>query len=635
MMKKKVLIVEDEYVAANDLVLIVEKAGYNVLGIARSVPQALELAEQQRPDLALVDITLKGKQTGIDLARKLGPMNIPFIFLSANCSAATLEAAKRTQPYGYLLKPYRTHEVLIAMEIAEYRHENHVEGLIRQQGLIEEQLSSVMDNDTDLPGRLLSLGKILQSYLPFDYLGYEWYRDRSDTVERYSFHRVGFDEYQRIDEAPAPIGPDRTTKREPVFGDLTTGDSGRRFSKLQTDTVSRLKMESILMVPLDPGNDNHFQLYLASRQSGIYKNRHQELAGRLQGSLTDAIRNILGMRRRDHTAAADPGSTRRDEREDGAFRGIVGNSHLLLHVFDLIKQVAPMDSTVLILGESGTGKEKIAESIHRLSNRKEGPFIRINCAGFPPSLIESELFGHEKGSFTGATDRRIGKFEQADRGTIFLDEIGEMPLESQVKLLRVLQERQIERIGGRTITVDIRIIAATNRNLEQEVADGKFRLDLYYRLNVFPIELPALRDRSEDIGQLTRHFITLFRQRTGKEVRDVHSEALLQMAAYHWPGNIRELEHVIERSLVLCRGEILEQVMLPGRPAATIPAPVASETQVRMKSLKEFEKEYLMAVLKKCDGRLSGKNGAATILGIPTSTLHSKLIKLGIKSRGE
>jgi len=642
MIKKKVLIVEDEYVEANDLLLIVEKAGYAVTGIARSVQQAIELAEKQRPDLALLDITLKGKQSGIDLARLLGPMNIPFIFLSANCNAETLEAAKRTQPYGYLLKPYRTEDVLIAMGIAEYRHENHMEGLIRQQALIEEQLNGIETTGADLPQRLLRIGKVLQSYLPFDYIGFEWYGAGGGNVERCGYHRMGFDEYERIAESglletrggwvESEPGFETTAMRQPVFGDLA--DLGRRISKAQTTIVSKLRMGSLLMIPLDPDSANHFRMYLASRLESMYRSRHRDLASRLQANLTNAIRNVLGMRRKRHAEVNRLEPNTKDEREE-AFAGIVGNSHLLLHVFDVIKQVAPIDSTVLILGESGTGKEKIAESIHRLSGRREGPFVRVNCAGFPPSLIESELFGHEKGAFTGAMERRIGKFEQANGGTIFLDEVGEMPLESQVKLLRVLQERQIERIGARAVTdVDIRIIAATNRNLEREVADGRFRLDLYYRLNVFPVELPPLRDRVEDIGKLTRHFIARFRQRTGREIRDIHPDALARLEAYQWPGNVRELEHLIERSLVLCKSEVLEQVMLPAPAIVNMPGP-GNASQSTIKSLKEFEKEYLMAVLKSCHGRLSGRKGAAAILGIPPTTLHSKLVKLGIKSRGE
>jgi len=644
MTKKNVLIVEGEHIEAIDLQLIVEKAGYTVTGIAHSVHQALELAEKRQPHLALVDIKLQGVKTGIDLGRMLGLLNIPFIFLSTNCNPDTLEAAKRTQPYGCLFKPYRAKELLIAMALAEYRHEHHIEGLIRQQSLISDQLSAIAAADMDLPERLLAVGKIIQAYLPFDYLGYEWYGGNEGESGRCGYQRVGLNEYARIamkglrecsgTDIGSGVGQGPATMREPVSGNISTGELTRRISSVQADIINTLMMESLLLIPLDAGNGTHFSMYLASRPADTHKEKHRELASRLQAGLKEGIRRILGVNR-----CSSPGSIHARSgaaaETAGAFEGIVGNSPLLLRLFEEIRQVAPMDSTVLILGESGTGKEKIAQSIHRLSDRKTGPFVRVNCAGFPPSLIESELFGHEKGAFTGAMERRLGKFEQANNGTIFLDEVGEMPLESQVKLLRVLQEREIERIGSQTTTsIDIRIIAATNRNLWQEVAAGRFRQDLYYRLNVFPIELPPLRDRAGDICKLTRHFIARFGQRTGKKVRDIHPTALLQLEKYSWPGNIRELEHVLERSLVLCKEEVLEMVMLPPEGCSEISTP-RSEERSKIKSLKEMEKEYLIAVLKSCNGRLSGKKGAASILGIPSSTLYSKLIKLGIKSPGE
>ena len=247
------------------------------------------------------------------------------------------------------------------------------------------------------------------------------------------------------------------------------------------------------------------------------------------------------------------------------FRNIIGNSRLLKNLLDMVMMVAHSDTSVLLLGESGTGKEKIAEAIYNLSRKKGKPFIKVNCAALPASLIESELFGHERGAFTGAVEKRIGKFEQADGGTIFLDEIGEMPHEMQVKLLRVLQEKEIERIGGRnTIKIDVRIIAATNKNLEKEMAEGRFRLDLYYRLNVFPITLPPLRDRKEDIPALAFHFMRFYNDRIGKQVNDISSEVLEKLMLYDWPGNIRELENLIERSILLTSGSVITDVPIPG-----------------------------------------------------------------------
>jgi transcriptional regulator with GAF, ATPase, and Fis domain len=304
------------------------------------------------------------------------------------------------------------------------------------------------------------------------------------------------------------------------------------------------------------------------------------------------------------------------------FEGIIGNSHLLLNVFDHISKVAPYDTTVLISGESGTGKERIADCIHHLSSRKGKVLVKVNCATLPPTLIESELFGHERGAFTGAIAKRTGKFEQANGGTIFLDEIGEMPPDLQVKLLRVLQEREIEPIGGRSsVKVDVRVIAATNRNLEKDVGDGRFRLDLYYRLNVFPIVLPSLRERVEDIPALAHHFINIYSRSSGKRITGLSDKVLKSMMAYSWPGNIRELEHLIERSVLLAKGSIIEEISLPA----------LHMQDIRVKTIHENERDYIISVLKKCNGKIWGNGGAAEMLDVPPSTLKSKMKRLGIR----
>jgi len=632
MEKKRLLIVEDDYVEANDLRLIVEKAGYSVIGVARSVNQALDLAEQTRPNLALLDISLQGKLTGIDLARILVAKNIPFIYLSANCSAQTLESARSTRPYGFLVKPFRSQDVLAALSIADYRLEKQAEDIARQQNQLQSELHNLGKRAMPEKENILQLGKLLQSYFPFDYLGYERFDGEGRCSAATGYYRVGFDEYKSVELRVSSSPQISSDLVKAFYTEMDTELTSRLLGAEHQNTLSRLRMHSVMVIPLH-WRDERIQLTLASRQLSPYSARHIELIERVLPVLREEMENIFDPNRNNTRSTKDPIPQIPDR---SAFSGIVGSSSSLLHVFDEIRQVAPLATSVLILGESGTGKEKIAESIHRLSDRKEGPFIRINCAGFPASLIESELFGHEKGAFTGAIERRIGKFELADKGTIFLDEIGEMPLESQVKILRVLQEHQIERIGGRSVTrLDIRVIAATNRNLEEEVASGRFRLDLYYRLNVFPIFLPPLRDRLEDIPALTRHFIDAFRRRTGKNILDVKANALSKLQNYHWPGNIRELEHVLERSLVMCKGDVLNDIILPGVANRTPTGPQTARNPSELKSMVDFEREYLVSVLKQCNGRMSGKNGAASILGIPASTLHSKLIKLGIKTRGE
>ena len=309
---------------------------------------------------------------------------------------------------------------------------------------------------------------------------------------------------------------------------------------------------------------------------------------------------------------------------------ILGDSPSMQTTFRLVSQVAASDSTVLILGETGTGKELIARAIHNGSPRKNKLMVKVNCAALPANLIESELFGHERGSFTGATDRRIGKFELANGGTLFLDEIGEMPLELQVKLLRALQEREIERIGGRsTIKVDVRIIAATNRELEKEMAEGKFRSDLYYRLNIFPISLPPLRDRREDIPLLTSHFMRRFAVKTGRDVKGLTNSAMQELMQYNWPGNIRELEHLIERSVLLETGDTIRHFHLPLPKQHLMPA--SGKEVFLPKTIAENEREFILKTITYCGGRISGEGGAAELLGVPPSTLNSKMKRLGIR----
>ncbi|MEO1049402.1 MAG: sigma 54-interacting transcriptional regulator [Bacteroidota bacterium] len=310
------------------------------------------------------------------------------------------------------------------------------------------------------------------------------------------------------------------------------------------------------------------------------------------------------------------------------FEDIVGVSPKIVENFNQISQVAPSDMTVLIQGETGTGKELFARAVHNLSNRKNKPLIKLNCAALPPNLLESELFGHEKGAFTGATEQRIGKFELAHQGSIFLDEIGEMPLELQSKLLRAIQEKEIEKLGSnKTIKVDVRIIAATNRNLKEEVDAGNFRSDLYYRLNVIPIVVPPLRDRTEDIPLLAQHFLQKANKRLGRRIRRLSEESMEKLMSYSWPGNIREMEHVIERSSILCHDETLEIILQPSEGSEEVP----QTSNGGIMSLEEAEKDLVLRVLKHTNGKIRGKGGAAEVLKINPNTLDSRMKKLGIK----
>lgn len=454
-MKARILIVEDQFIEANNLRLILKKAGHTVCEIARSVPEALAVIEKENPSLVLLDIQLVGPLTGIDLAKMLREKNIGFVYLSANSDQRILKAASATRPYGFLVKPFREKEVLVMIDVATYSLEQNQE-----------------------------LGK--------------------------------------------------------------TGLKGT--SK-----------------PL----------------------------------------------------------------ENNALDKIIGESGNFLDVLNHVKIVALSETSVLIQGESGTGKELIAKAIHGLSNRNQKPMIVVNCAALPASLIESELFGHEKGAFTDASEKRIGKFEQADGGTIFLDEIGELPLDLQVKFLRVLQEKEIEPIGGKKKKINIRIVAATNRNLDEEMSFGRFRIDLYYRLSVFPILLPSLKDRKEDILPIANHFLFHYSQRENKSIDGFSDSASQALIDYNWPGNIRELENLVERAVLLTSGKIVTEIM----PVSYASKRNLLSSEQPIKTMVENERDHIIKALQTCNWKIYGDGGAAEILNINGSTLSSRMKKLGIEKK--
>nr|WP_315224421.1 sigma-54 dependent transcriptional regulator [uncultured Flavobacterium sp.] len=310
--------------------------------------------------------------------------------------------------------------------------------------------------------------------------------------------------------------------------------------------------------------------------------------------------------------------------------GIIGSSQLIQQLRRLISIASESDTGVLILGESGTGKELVAKGIHEKSNRKNKKMVKVNCAAIPENLLESELFGHEKGSFTGAISQKKGKFEIAHGGTLFLDEIGELPLTLQAKLLRAIQEKQIERIGGsRTLAVNVRIVTATSRDLLKEISKGNFRADLYYRLNIFPITVPSLKERIEDVKDLAEFFTRFFCIKNNQKVKTISAKALRSLEMHSWPGNVRELEHAIERAVLLSNDKRIEEITVLSYKDEV---PTADYNTV-IKSWREFEKDYLLRVLKFCKGRISGDDGAAALLQLPSTTLNSRLERLGIKKR--
>ena len=457
-MKAKILIVEDQFIEAKSLNVILTNAGYSTCSIARSVASALSIIEKEKPDLVLVDIFLQGEGTGIDLGKILDEKNMAFVYLSANSNRQILEEAKSTKPYGFMVKPFRAKDVLIMLDVALYLHR----------------------------------------------------------------HRM-----------PEKVHVSSSDKQSPVI--------------------------------LPP-----------------------------------------------------------------EFSNLIGKSQKFLDALERAKMVGHTDTSVLILGESGTGKELIAHSIHKVSSRRYKPFIIVNCGTLPANLIESDLFGHEKGSYTGAITKREGKFELADGGTIFLDEIGELPLELQVKFLRVLQEREIEPVGGKPRKIDVRVLAATNKDLEGEVAAGRFRIDLYYRLNVFPLVLPSLRERKEDVPLLANYFLKKYSSEEGKPLPVLSTDATNTLMQYHWPGNIRELENTIQRNVVLANGNVINSIEMPSAKLTPGVMPVGDD---RFKTMIENERDHILAVLESCNWKISGKGGAAEILDVNVNTLNSRMKKLGIEKK--
>jgi formate hydrogenlyase transcriptional activator len=317
---------------------------------------------------------------------------------------------------------------------------------------------------------------------------------------------------------------------------------------------------------------------------------------------------------------------RDDRRTPPELDGIIGTSAALIGALGQLEKVAPSAATVLVRGETGTGKELIARAVHALSPRRDRPFVKLNCAAIPSGLLESELFGHERGAFTGAVGAHVGRFELAHRGTLFLDEAGDIPLELQAKLLRVLQEQEFERLGGtRTLRVDVRLVAATNRDLEQMVADGEFRADLYYRLDVFPLSLPPLRARLGDLPLLVRHLVARHARRLGKRIDTVPAQAMAALARHNWPGNVRELENVIERAVILASGPELDLPPIAVRPRTAGPQRPPAGT------LAEIEREAILSTLHATGGVVGGPDGAAAKLGVKRTTLQSRMEKLGIR----
>ena len=430
-----------------------------------------------------------------------------------------------------------------------------------------------------------------------------------------------------------PVGtefPSRGSHLEPV---LTAGETLVRRSLESAQAVGeesrllKIGIRSYVSVPLVTKGAVIGSLNVGSLAADSYSESDVEFLAEVGQQISLAVGNMLAYEEIAQLKARleQENIYLQEEIKTGHdFEEIVGETPAMMRVFSAVETVAPTEANVLLSGETGTGKELFARAVHNLSGRKDKPLVKVNCAAIPTGLVESEFFGHEKGSFTGAVSRKLGRFELADRGTVFLDEIGELPLDLQAKLLRVLQEGEFERVGGsKTFKVDVRVIAATNRDLEKEMTEERFRADLYYRLNVFPIELPPLRKRRDDTPLLVRHFVKKHGAKLGKKIETVPRKVMDALLAYPWPGNVRELENVIERGLILSPGPALEL-------GEWLPKPTEAPGKARLPTLDMLQREHILKVLEFVGWKVSGEQGAAKLLGLKPTTLAARMKKLGI-----
>ena len=587
-MSAKILIVEDERITAEDLRDILTDLGYTVTASVASGADAIAQVEETPPDLALMDIRIKGEMDGTETARILRErFNIPVVYLTAHADTATLSRAKLAQPLGYITKPFQEAELHASIEIALYKHRED----LKQRGQ-EEMLASTL--------RAIAEGVIVV--------------DQHELVTLFNPSAEAWTGWKASETLSQPI--------RQVFPlvDSVTGDQLETplWRVLSEGTVEEVGNGALLVDR--GGNKRPIVGSIAPT-----RDHHGAISGAVvvfgrASSESGALRRRLPQQSDDGTVGM------------GDFK-MVAASRSMKQVLKFARRVAESEvSTILLEGESGTGKDVFAQFIHHFGRRREGPFVAINCAAIPETLLESELFGYEKGAFTDARAPKAGILEIASGGTIFLDEVGEMPLLIQAKMLRVLEEQTFRRLGGvRDILVDVRVVAATNRKLTDAIEQGKFRLDLYYRLNVIQVLLPPLRDRKDDIVPLAESFIRHYNAKFKRTVEGLSHGAAAILLGYNWPGNVRELRNVIERAMVLEESEWIQTSSLQVSPvnglhvAETLPQ--ASDEKFDV-SLEEAEKSLLVKALEKAEGN---QTRAAVLLGITRDTLRYKIKKFNLR----
>lgn len=572
----KIMIVEDERITAADLQDTIAQLGYTVTATVSTGSDALREAEKNPPDLVVMDINIEGDLDGVEAAKRIRQrFGIPSVYLTAHADPDTLSRAKQAEPLGYILKPFQERALHAVIEMAVHKHQIEVEERRRRRNLMLEAAAAIHDAIIFVDGE-----GVVKFLNPAAELLTGW-------------------------------------KRRDVLG--------RRFEE-----ILRLKSTSELQAMREAFSAGSLAMLSDSSVLIARDGRERPITGSMaqtrdeNGVVTGAI-FIL--------SEAKPGFAPAESHVAGTGPEVVVASPAMKQLLQFVERIASSEiSTVMIDGESGTGKDVVARYLHSRSNRHAGPFLAINCAAIPETLLESELFGYEKGAFTDARQQKKGIFELASGGTLFLDEIGDMPLPLQAKLLRVLEEQSFRRLGGvKDIKIDLRVLTATNKNLAEAIQQGRFRLDLFHRLNVIRISIPPLRQRKEDIVPLVNHFLSVFNPRFKREILGLSPEATEALLAYDWPGNVRELRNVIERTMVMEQTPWIQVASL-GNQFEPRPAKQAEPSQEQAgaegMSLEKAEKAMLLRALEKTRWN---QTHAATILGITRDTLRYKLKKFGLK----